>query len=95
MAQLPLPVPTGPIWTKWKTILDTLLGNSLNSVQILEGIELISGATVINHKLGRMQQGWFLLDVNAAATIYRSGAFNSKTLTLTSDAAVTVNIGVF
>ncbi len=95
MAQLPLPVPTSPIWTKWKVILDSLLGNSLNSVQILEGVELISGATVINHKLGRMQQGWFLVDVDAAAIIYRSGAFNSKTLTLTSDAAVTVNIGVY
>jgi hypothetical protein len=95
MAQLPLPVSPGPIWTKWKTLIDTLLGNPLNSVQILEGVELASGNTVINHKLGRLQQGWYLLDVNGAATIYRSAALNSKTLTLNSSAAVTVNIGVY
>lgn len=81
--------------TRWATELDPLLANPLNSVNILQGISLINGANSINHKLSRMQQGWFITDINAAATIYRSAAFNTKTLTLTSNAACVVNIGVF
>lgn len=81
--------------TQWRAILNPLLGNPLNQSSVLEGVALINGVTVINHKLGRTQQGWVITDVNGAATIYRSAAFNNKTLTLTSNAAVTVNIEVF
>src|SRR4051812_13470969 len=81
--------------TQWRSILNPFLANPLNEVSILEGIHLINGVTVINHKLNRMQQGWFLTDLNGAAQIYRSAALNDKTLTLTSNAAVIVNIGVF
>lgn len=56
---------------------------------------MINGVTTINHKLGQVQQGWFIIDINGAATVYRSQPFNDKTLVLTSNAAVTVNIGVF
>lgn len=81
--------------TQWASELNPFLANPLNGVSILEGVSLINGVTVINHLLGQKQQGWFLLDINGAATIYRSAPFNSTTLTLTSSAAVTVNIGVF
>ncbi len=88
-------MPSDPIATRWKALLDPLLKNPLNGVQLLKGVQLNSGITVINHLLGRQMQGWFLTDVNGAATIYRSEPFNDLTLTLISDAAVTVNIGVF
>lgn len=81
--------------TQWASPLNQLITNPLNSVNILTSVALINGTTVINHKLQRKQQGWFLTDVNAAATIYRSAAFNDQTLTLTSNAACVVNIGVF
>lgn len=81
--------------TQWRSILNPLLGNLLNNVSNLENISLINGVTVINHKLGQIQQGWFITDINGAAQIYRSATFNDKTLTLTSSAAVVVNIGVF
>ena len=61
----------------------------------LEGVNLINGVTQIDSKLGRMMQGWMITDINGAATIYRSQPLNSKTLTLTSNAAVTVNLYVF
>ena len=80
---------------RWKSILDPLISNVLNDVSVLTNVVLINGATVINHKLGKMQQGWFIVDQNAAASIYRSAPFNTTTLTLTSNAAVTVSIGVF
>lgn len=72
-----------------------MLLNPLNSVTILKNVPLNNGITIINHLLGRMQQGWFLVDVDGAATVYRSSAFNNTVLTLTSNAAVNCSIGVF
>lgn len=93
--QLPLLSDFAGLVTRWKSILDPVLKNPLNSVSILPSVDLVSGTTIINHRLGKMQQGWFILDVDASAIIYRSQPFNDKTLTLVSSAAVTVNIGVF
>jgi len=92
---LPLGLPLERMQTIWKSQLDPLLKNQLNEMQIISGVVLKNGATTFNHNLGRLQQGWTILDVNGAATIYRSQPFNAQTLTLTSDAAVTVNVGVF
>jgi len=79
----------------WASTLNPLVANPMNSASILKDIALISGITIINHQLGRMMQGWFLTDINGSSTIYRSAPMNSSTLTLTSSAIVTVNIGVF
>lgn len=95
MAQLPQKLPLDLMQTRWASLINPFLGNQLNQVQILEKVDLVSGVNTINHGLGRLQQGWFLLDIDAAAVIYRSQPFNDKTLVLTSDATVTVNIGVF
>lgn len=80
---------------QWATQINPLIANPLNAVSVLKDIELINGVNVINHRLGNHQQGWFLVDKRGAAEIYRSAPFNSLTLQLTSDAAVTVSIGVF
>lgn len=93
--QLPTRLPFDLMLTKWSSILNPFLANALNGVSMLNGIEIGNGVTVINHKLGKLQKGWFITDIDGAATIYRSAPFNTKTLTLTSDAAVTVNLGVF
>ena len=91
---LPKKLPLDMMQTKWASEIDPMLSNPMNSVSIIKAV-LINGATVINHKLGKMQQGWFLVDVDGPATINRSKPFNDKTLTLTSTAAVNVLIGVF
>lgn len=93
--QLPLRLPIDQMQTRWKSILDPFIANNLNSVNILSDIVLVNGITVINHLLSRKQQGWFLVDVQGPATIYRSAPFNDQTLTLTSNALVTVSIGVY
>lgn len=95
MGLLSTKLPPDQLQTKWASQLNPLLANPLNNVVILQNVRLISGVTAVNHLLGRMQQGWFLTDVQGVATIYRSSPFNDKTLLLTSSAAVTVNIGVF
>ena len=92
---LPLKLDWPIAQTRWKSQLDPLLANSLNNVSLLSNISLAIGANTINHLLGRAQQGWFLVDIQGAATVYRSQPFNSTTLTLTSSAPVTVSIGVY
>lgn len=79
----------------WAAALNPVLANPLNGVKILSNVVLINGTTIINHGLGRMMLGWFIVDINAAATIYRSAPFNATTITLTSNAIAVVSIGVF
>jgi len=93
--QLPLKLPMDQMQTRWKAILDPLLANNLNNISILPPIQLINGVTVVNHLLDRIQQGWIQLDIDAAATYYRSQPFNNKTITFTSNAAATIVIGVY
>lgn len=81
--------------SKWASELNPLLAKPLSDSITLTGINLNNGVTIINHLLGRQQQGWIVTDVNGSAIIFRSASFNNKTLTLTSNAAVTVNIMVF
>lgn len=81
--------------TQWAAILNVLIGNPSLQCNILSNVSLKNGVTVINHLLGRTQQGWRIVDINGSASIYRSQPFNDKTLTLTSNAAVTVSLEVF
>lgn len=93
--QLSTSLPFSQMITRWASILNPFLANPTNSVSILQNIQLKNGSTVIDHKLQQVQQGWFLVDIQESATIYRSAPFNSTNLTLTSNATVTVSIGVF
>ena len=89
-------LPLSLIQTQWKAQLDPVLANPMTNMLILRDVVLVSGMNTINHKLGRMQQGWVLLDVQGPVNnLYRSAPFNNLTLTLTSTAGVTVSIGVF
>lgn len=81
--------------SKWAAEINPVLANPQNNSNLLQNLVLKSGVTVINHKLGRMQQGWVLADVQGPATIYRSAPYNDKTLQLTSSADVTISLGVF
>ena len=99
MAQIPL-IKSGSLTfdlfqTKLKSLLDPILGLPELSGLALTNVQLINGVTNINHKLSRMQQGFRITDINGSATIYRSQPFNSSQLTLTSSAAVTVNLWVW
>lgn len=81
--------------TEWASRLDPLIESPLSQGNFLKNVSLANGVTVINHLLSRKQQGWFIIDVNGAATVYRSQPFNALTLTLTSNAAVVVSLYVF
>ena len=96
MAQLPTKLQPDMQTTKWKSIIDPLLKNPLNNITILGEVELQANRnTKIAHKLGRKPQGWLILDINAAAQVYRSEDFNDLFLTLYSTANATISLGVF
>lgn len=94
---LPINLPLSAMQTKWKADIDPVLSNPMTSVNILKNISLIDGTNTINHLLGRQIQGWFISDIQGAASIYRpsTSQFNDLTLTLISSSAVICSIGVF
>lgn len=84
--------------TMWAAQLNPLLANPLNEVSILKNVSLFTGVNVINHKLAKPLQGWFLLRKRAACNLYDTQDSNQTpqfTLELVSDADASVDIGVF
>lgn len=83
---------------KWASLLNPLLASPIVNGQLLTGIALINGTTIVNHKLGRKIQGYIVVGSSAAATIHDSQATNQMpqlTLQLISNAATTVALWVF
>lgn len=78
----------------WARALNPIVANAILSGNPVTAV-LINGTNTINHGLGRVTQGFFITDINGAATIYRSQPMNASTLTLTSSAAVTVDLWIY
>lgn len=81
--------------TAWSKDLNPLLKNPIMQGLALVQVPLINGTTVINHLLNRQMQGWFITDIDAAASIFRNAAFNEQTLSLSSSAVCHVNLWVY
>lgn len=81
-----------------RTASQSSRSNPINGGTILTSISLSSGDNTIPHKLSQKLQGWFIVRIRGAATIYDkqdSNQSQDKTLVLNSSAAVTVDIFVF
>jgi len=89
---LPQKLPLELMQTKWASEINPVLKFPPINGVLLKNIALSIGDNSINHLLQRVQQGWVLTDQDASANIYRGKAFNSLTLTLTSDAVVNISI---
>jgi len=99
--KLPLIQSTVPelnlIQTKWKSLVDPVLGSVLLNGRLITA-ELAIGSNKVNHLLNRKLIGWIIVGVNGVADIYDTQANNQTpdlTLNLTSSAAVKVNLWVF
>jgi hypothetical protein len=81
----------------WAATLNPVIANPILSGLEIKNVVLnpVTGITIINHNLGRNMQGWFVTDINASVTVYRSQPFNNKTLTLTSSGGATINLWVY
>lgn len=98
MAKLPQELPWHDADNKWAAILNPVVANPIVNSLILKDIVLASGDNVINHRLGRKLQGYIIVGINAATTIYDKQATNQMpqlTLVLNSSASATAQILVF
>lgn len=95
MAQLPKQLTWPQASNQWPAILNPVIANQLVQGQFIQNYQIISGINTINHKLGRQQQGWFIVDQDASATFYRTQPFNDTALVLHSSNACNVSVWMF
>ena len=84
--------------TQWAQELNPVLNCPLIAGRLISQVALVNGVTVVNHKLGRKLVGWLVTGISGSANIYDNQATNQMpelTLSLTSNAAVTVSLWVF
>lgn len=79
---------------KLAAALNPVLAIPQNSGRIIP-YNLVTGANIINHGLGRMMIGWTITDINAAVTVYRSAPMNATNITLTASGPATIMLEVF
>lgn len=82
--------------TVWAQAIQPVLSNAIVQGVAVNGVMFAANtALTISHGLGRTPQGFFITDINAAANVYRTAAFNASTITLEASAKATVNLWVF
>lgn len=82
--------------TTWSQQINPVLRNAILNGHPLNDIILVANTPqAINHLLSKKQQGWFITDINANASVWRTEPFNSQTLTLEADANVTISMWVY
>jgi myo-inositol-1-phosphate synthase len=85
--------------TKWASELNPILTNPISNGILIKGINLVAGANVVNHKLGRKLQGWIVTRWNGGvANVYDtqdSNQMQQLTLNLNSSANVSIDLYVF
>lgn len=83
----------------WASAIEPIISNPLNNGNLLKNIPLVSGTNVINHKLGRNLQGWYITRQRGSApSVYDNQDSNQTpqlTLVLVSSASCTIDLAVF
>lgn len=95
MNKLPQKLSVDQMQNQWAAIINPILASPIANGRMLINVELSNGVTVINHRLGQKLQGWLIAGIDGAAVIYdnqKTNQMTDLTLSLTSNAAVTVNI---
>ncbi len=85
------------LWqTRWKSLLDPVIASLLVQGQLIESISITPGVTMIPHKLGRLQRGWFPVYNSAVLNnMVVSQPFNTTTLYLQGSNTATISLWVF
>lgn len=85
--------------SNWATLLNPVLAQPIVQGQVLENVALVTGNNVVNHKLGRKLQGWWIVRQRGVAASFYDTQDSNPTpgvnLYLHSSAAVSVDIFVF
>ena len=63
--------------------------------ELIEGVDMAAAVDrQVNHHLGRIPSGWFLLDMDIAAMVYRV-AWTNRTIVLNASANLVADLWVF
>ena len=84
--------------THIKTVLNPLLELPISDGVMIENLDIGTGDTVVNHKLGRNCEGFLVVRLKSNATIYESSTVNAtpeNTIILKASGAATANIYFF
>lgn len=75
--------------------VNTVLECPLLNGNLVKDVSITAGTPVdVNHGLGRMPQGWFVVGIGSASSVFATGV-NKSVLTLDASADTTVNLWVF
>lgn len=93
---LPQRLPYELLQTQWAEQLNPILANPIMQGLAITGI-ILNATTpkLINTGLGRIPQGWFLIDNMASCNVWRTEPFNSRNITLSASADTTISIWIF
>lgn len=98
MSDLPQKQTLDQMQTKWASILNPVIKAPTNNASILQSVSLVVGTNSVNHLLGQKLQGWYIVRLRAASTIYDMQDTNQTpqlTLVLNASAPVVVDLAVF
>lgn len=98
MANLPTNLSWDMADDRWASQINPIISRAQNNSLIIKNVELSIGINTINHGLGQKLQGWNLTRKRGPASIYDAQDTNQMpqlTLTLVSDAAVSIDLEVF
>lgn len=81
---------------KWAAEINPILAKPILAGNQINGILLAANTpTAINHLLQRTPQGWFLVDINASAAVWRTTTWTTTTITLETSAKVTISLYIY
>lgn len=95
---LPQKLDLAKMQTTWAEQLNPIIANPILNNVILKNISLITGTNVINHRLGRVLQGWKPTRIRASATFYDLQDTNQTpqlTLVLVASAPAVIDLECF
>ena len=84
--------------TNWSSQIDPVLNFPINNGLILKDVETVSGQNIINHKLDRKLQGWFIVRQRGNAIFYDNQVNNplpDKSLWLIASSGITIDLLCF
>jgi hypothetical protein len=83
---------------QWAQQLNPVIANPVLNNVILKNVSLVSGTNIINHRLGRVLQGWRTTRVRASTSLYDTQDTNQTptlTLVLVASAPTVIDLEVF
>lgn len=64
--------------TRWSSMINPLLALPLLKGNTVREVALGTTPVAIDHRLGRVPQGWLIIDSNANEVVYRTAPFNAS-----------------